>query len=198
MTKRIKAILIGLTLGDGYLTPFVGKSRRSRVEIKGDDKNLSYLAWLHEELQPLGVSELKPKKNYHQHRFYTKTTEGIGELRAMFYPNGRKIVPSTIKDFLISPLSIAVWYQDDGTLDNRRKEHFNSLFATHCFSLNDCKLLADALRTNFNLDARVCKCQMRNKLRYRLYITSPSMGRFISLVEPYINPCFEYKIRKYH
>jgi len=91
MNEKIKAILIGLILGDGYLTPFVGRSRQSRIEIKGDNKSLSYLKWLHSELKPIGVSDLKPKKNYHQHRFYTKTTKEIGELRKLFYPSGQKL-----------------------------------------------------------------------------------------------------------
>jgi len=198
MNEKIKAIFVGLILGDGYLTPFVGRSRQSRIEVKGDNKNLPYLKWLHLQLEPIGVSDLKPKKNYHQHRFYTKTTEEIGELRKLFYPNGQKIVPWNIKKFLKDPLSLAVWYQDDGTLDCRSKYHYNALFATHCFSFSDCKLLVKTLSKNFNLDVRVCKCQMRGKINYRLYITSSSMAHFISLIKPYINPCFEYKIRKFN
>lgn len=192
------AILIGLILGDGYLTKFVGRSHGSRMEVKGDNKNLTYLKWLHSQLKPIGVSSLKPKKNYHQHRFYTKTTEDIGKLRSLFYPHGIKIIPKSIKKFLKNPLTVAVWYQDDGTLDCRSKYHYNAMFSTYCFSFDECKLLAEALRDNFNLDARVCKCKMRGKIRYRLYIASSSMGQFVKLIMPYINPCFEYKIRKFN
>ena len=198
MSEEIKAIIVGLVLGDGYLTPLVGKSSRSRMDVKGDNKNLSYLKWLNSKLKPLGVSDLKPKKNYHQHRFYTKTTEEIGELRKIFYPKGKKIIPKDIKSFLNNPLTLAIWYQDDGNLDCRSKYHYNAMFATYCFLLNECKLLAKALRENFNLDVRVCRCQMRGKVRWRLYIASRSMGKFINLVKPYINPCFEYKIRKFN
>lgn len=198
MDEKIKAIFVRLTLGDGYLTPFVGASRRSRMEIKGDNKNISYLRWLRLQLRPIGVSDLKPKKNYHQHRFYTKTTEEIGKLRKLFYPRGRKIVPRGIKKLLKSPLSLAGWYQDDGSLDCRSKYHYNAMFATYCFSFSDCRLLARTLRKNFNLDVRVCKCCMRGKTRPKLYITSSSMARFMGLVKPYINPCFRYKIRKFN
>lgn len=196
MTKRIKSILVGLALGDAYFTPFAGKSRGSRVDIKGDNKSLLYLRWLHSELEPLGVSELRPKKNYHQHRFYTKTSEEVGELRATFYPRGKKIIPRSIKQLLCSSLTLAVWYQDDGTLDYRKKDHYNALFATHCFSFSDCGLLAETLRENFALDVRVYKCRMRRKLRFRLYIASSSMERFMGLVRPYILPCFSYKVRE--
>jgi len=197
MNEEIKSIFVGLILGDGYLTPFVGESRKSKIDIKGDNKYLPYLKWLHRKLKPVGVSELKPKKDYNQHLFYTKTTEEIGKLRKIFYSKGRKTVPKNIRKFLKNPLTLAVWYQDDGTLDCRDKYHYNALFATHCFSFSECKLLAEALRMNFNLDVRVCRCQMRGKVRYRLYITSKSMNRFIDLIKPFINPCFKYKIRKF-
>ena len=139
---------------------------------------------------------MKPKKNYHQHRFYTKTTREIGKLRELFYSHGKKIVPKRIKTILKNPLSLAVWYQDDGTLDCRNKYHYNAMFSTYCFSFSDCKLLAEALKENLNLDVRVCKCRMRGKTRPRLYIASSSMDRFIWIIKPYINPCFKYKIRK--
>lgn len=196
MKEKVKNIVTGLILGDAYVTPHVGKSKRSALDIKGDDKRLPYLHWLHKELSSIGVSELKPKKNYHQHRFFTRWSEEIGQFRDIFYPQGVKIVPAKIYELLKSPITLAVWYQDDGTLDCRDKYHYNAMFATYCFSFQGCVLLANALRRNFGLDVRVCKCRMRDKLRFRLYITSSSMDKFIRLVEPYINPCFEYKIRK--
>ncbi len=196
MDERVKIILIGLILGDGYLTPCYGQSHRSKLDMKGDNKNLSYLKWLHGELQSLGPSELKPKKGYHQHRFYTATNDGIGDLRELFYRNGKKIIPENITEILTDPLSIAVWYQDDGSLDYRSKYHFNSVFATHCFSFNECKLLVKTLEQNFGLDVRVSKCTMRGFLRYKLYVTSGSMERFIQIIEPFVRSCFAYKIRK--
>src|SRR3989344_2115367 len=195
MSEKLKDILVGLILGDGHLTEFSGTSRKSSLLMKSDDKNLPYLKWLRQELQPFGVSELKPKKNYHQHYFRTKWREEIGELRSTFYPDGIKTIPPDIKKLLMRPITLAVWYQDDGTLDARSKYHYNALFATHCFSFHECVLLAETLKENFDLDVSVCKCQMRGKIRYRLYVKSKSMKRFIDLVRPFINPSFQYKIR---
>ena len=195
MNKELKDILIGLILGDGHLTEFNGNSRQSSLLMKSDNKHLAYIAWLHKQFSPLGVSELKPKKNYHQHYFRTKWSKEIGELRSLFYPKGKKIIPRNINKLLVRPLTLAVWYQDDGTLDCRSKYHYNALFATHCFSFSECVLLAKTLKLNFDLDVSVCKCQMRGKIRYRLYVKSKSMERFINLVKPFINPSFNYKIR---
>jgi len=195
MIKEEKEILIGLILGDGHLTSFVGKSLNSSLDMKADNKYLSYLCWMHEKLSGLGVSGLRPKKGYHQHRFYTGRRSDIGELRALFYPQGKKIIPNQIGELLTSPLTLAVWYQDDGTLDCRDKYHYNAQFATHCFSYNECILLTEVLAKNFELDVRVCKCMMRGVLRYRLHVTSKSMERFIQFIKPFIQPCFLYKIR---
>lgn len=59
MNRKQRAILIGLTLGDGYLTAFSGNSQKSALDIKANQKELEYLEWLHRELKSLGVSTLK-------------------------------------------------------------------------------------------------------------------------------------------
>lgn len=195
MNQKQQDILIGLILGDGYLTSFYGNSQKSSLDMKADQKEFGYLKWLHDELSSLGVSAIKKRKDNNQYRFITKRLESIGRLRKIFYPNGKKIIPNDIAKYLKNPLTLAVWYQDDGTLDARALYHYNALIATHCFSFKNCELLAQALKVNFNLDVRVCRCLMRQKLYYRLYITSGSMDRFIALVKPYIHSCFVYKIR---
>jgi hypothetical protein len=195
MNNKQRDILIGLILGDGYLTPFQGDSRKSSLDMKANQKELGYLKWLHSELSSLGVSALKKRKDDNQYRFVTRRLEQIGCLRQIFYPKGKKIIPKNIAEYLKSPITIAVWYQDDGTLDSRAQYHHNALIATHCFSFKHCELLTQALKVNFNLDVRVCRCLMRKKIYYRLYITSQSMDQFMALIKPYIQPCFANKIR---
>lgn len=197
MQQRAKALLTGLILGDGHLARSHGNAGTSVLDLKYDEKYLGYLEWIHKELQELKPSPIRRKKGYHQYRFYTKAREDIGELRRMFYPDGVKIIPKDIKKYLADPLTLAIWYQDDGTLDFRKGYHANALFATHCFKFKECKLLASALRANFNLDVRVCKCTMRGKLYFRLYVTSKSMDLFMNLVEPYMQECFSYKTVKH-
>lgn len=194
MKRRTKAILLGLILGDGHLMKPYGNAARSALDIKYDQKHLSYLTWLHQELAELNPSPIRRKQGFHQYRFYTEKRDDIGLLRRQYYPKGTKRVPTDIIKHLTDPLTLAVWYQDDGTLDFRRGYHANALIATHCFSRHECELLAKALNANFGLDVRVCRCLMRGKLYYRLYITSKSMERFMELISPYMNKCFQYKI----
>lgn len=195
MNSRIQSIIVGSILGDGYMTELTVK-KKSRLWLKYDDRYLSYLEWLHEELRPIGVGIIKGKKGYHQHQFLTDSSSEIGKLKMLFYPKGKKLVPKNIDQLLIDPSSLAVWYMDDGTLDQRERYHFNALFATHGFSFEDCVRLAKVLNINFKIQTSVCRCLMRGKLRYRLYLWSRSMDHFMDLIEPYILPCFAHKIRK--
>lgn len=197
MQVQTKAILVGLILGDGYLTKPNGESIRSRLDIKYDEKSLEYLQWIHLKLKELNPSEIKKKKGFHQYRFYTKTRDDIGQLRQIFYPDGLKHIPQDISKHLVDPITLAVWYQDDGKLDFRKNYHCNSIFATYCFSYKECELLANTLRANFDLDVRVCKCQMRGKMYFSLYVVSKSMDKFMQIIEPYIQGCFHYKMVKY-
>ena len=101
MIKQTQAILIGLILGDGYLSKPVGKKTiTSYLDLKYDEKYLKYLTWIHKELKELNPSEIKKKKGFHQYRFYTKSRGDIGSLRNIFYPNGTKIIPSDILQYL--------------------------------------------------------------------------------------------------
>lgn len=189
--------MIGLILGDGHLTKSNGAAGTSALDLKYDEKYLGYLQWIHQALQELNPSLIRRKKGFHQYRFYTERRKDIGELRRKFYPDDIKCVPEDIHQYLKDPLTLAIWFQDDGTLDFRKGYHANALFATHCFSQAECMVLANALGKNFDLDIRVCRCLMRGKLYFRLYVTSKSMGKFMQLIEPYMQQCFHYKLVKY-
>lgn len=194
MEKQTKEIIAGSLLGDGWLTAFKQRTKTSMYYVKCHSKNTDYLLWLRSQLMELSPSELKSTPKYPQHYFYTKARTDIGELRKLFYPNeGRKVIPENISD-LLSPISLAVWNQDDGTLDRRSKYHWNAMLSTYCFSYEECILLAQVLQKNFGIETSVCKCQMRNKMYYRLYILSSSMDKFISVIKPHIHPLFNYKI----
>lgn len=196
MNELSKHILVGLILGDGSLTPKSKRRGESQLHLGYDDKNLSYLRWIHRQLKGIGVYPVKVKTGYHQHHFYSRPSRTLGTLREIFYPQGRKWVPRQIKDLLVHPISLAIWYQDDGTLDARPRYHWNIRIATYCFPKRDCARLAEALRQNFDLDVSVAKCTMRNKVYWQLYIKSSSMNRFIELIRPYIHKKFQYKIRQ--
>lgn len=195
MEIRARNILVGSLLGDGWLKPLSPRTGTSTYCVKYNDKSLGYLRWLKKELRELEPSELKAVPKYHQHYFYTTSRSDIGELRKVFYPQERsKRVPKNIHELLTDPLSLAIWYQDDGTLDHRTNYHWNAMFATYCFPYNDCELLAKAVKQNFDIDMSICRCQMRGKMYYRLYVPSKSMTGFIKIITPHMHSDYAYKI----
>jgi len=97
-------------------------------------------------------------------------------------------------DLLVDPLSLAVWYMDDGTLDFRELYHCNVMIATYGFTFSDCKLLENTLWQNFGIKSSVTVCTMRGIKYPRLYLWSSGTNTFLDLVKPYILPCFKHKI----
>ena len=195
MKAEVKEIVTASLLGDGWLTELKPRTGTAMYYVKYHGRSRDYLQWLHGQVRELGPSELKEVARYGQYYFYTKARTDIGELRKLFYPNeGRKVIPRNIRELLSTPKALAIWYQDDGTLDKRSRDHWNAMFATYCFGYEECELLAKTLKDNFDLAVSVCRCQMRGKMYYRLYVRSQSMNNFIRLVQPHIHPSFSYKI----
>lgn len=191
MDGDIGKIFVGSILGDGFLEKPCRNG--SRLVIKYDDKSFEYLRWLHTKLKPFGVSEIKKKLGYNQHYFSTKPSLEAANYWYLFYPKGKKTVPNSIQEILNNPLSLAIWYMDDGNLDNRPKYHCNSSFATFCFSYKECILLSKTLEKNFGIETRVHLSSMRGKRYYRLYVISKSMKSFMKIIQKFIIPCMRYK-----
>lgn len=190
-------VALGSILGDGYLTPLTKRAESSRLWLKYSDKTFAYLEWMRKKLAPFGVGEIKEKKGYRQHYFLTSQSDFLGVLRKWFYSDGHtKNIPENIKELFVHPISLAVWYMDDGTLDLRRKYHWNPMMSTYCFSFDDHVRLTEVLAENFGIRSSVTRCTMRGKLYYRLYIVSESVSRFMSIVKPYIHSCFRYKVQR--
>ncbi len=194
MESRIRNIVAGSLLGDGWLDG-ISNTGKSNYRVKYNDKSIGYLEWLREQVRELSPSELKTIPKYSQHYFFTEYSKELGDLRKIFYPNeGKKRVPQNIAKLFDEPIGLAIWYQDDGTLDRRSKYHWNVRIATYCFPYQDCDLLAKTVKANFNIEMSVCRCQMRGKVYYQLYVPSKSMNKFIETVKPYIHQDYAYKV----
>ncbi len=194
--QRATQVAIGSILGDGCLKQLSKRQEASQLYVSQHSSKLAYLDWLHKELgKEFVMNSIRPKKGYEQHYFMTKPQVKLGVLMKKFYPNGTKIVPEDINSLLKNPISLAVWYMDDGTLDVRQGYHRNAMIATYNFSFEDCQRLAMTVRDNFSVEMSVTKCTMRGKCYPRLYVRSSSMSRFISLIKPFIQPVFHYKVR---
>lgn len=193
LSKRQKSIIIGSILGDGYLD-FNGY-QGTRLQIKQCQKNKEYVWWLYNELKNLCKSEPNMRKDGSQWFFGTRYIDELTGLRKDFYSHtGKKKVPDQISEMLVDPLSLAIWFMDDGTLDFRPKSHFAFSLAVNCFSLKDVKKLADAMLKNFGITTSINNSLCRGKRYPRLHVGKDGRIKFMSIIKPYIVSCFRYKL----
>lgn len=192
MTKRQKAILVGSTLGDGYI--FENRHGSSYWEVKQQAQRHKYIQWLYREFRALCGTPPTYRSDTLQWRFITRTVPEFTPWRRVFYGSGRKTVPPNISELLTNPLSLAVWYMDDGTRDYRPKDHYAFTLSTNAFSDDEQALLVNALWNNFKITTRMHKPKSRSTRYGELYIGREGRMRFAELVRRHILPCFSDKM----
>ncbi|OGN16997.1 MAG: hypothetical protein A3F48_00430 [Candidatus Yanofskybacteria bacterium RIFCSPHIGHO2_12_FULL_41_9] len=193
LDKKLQNITIGLLLGDGCFE----KKKDTigiRLQIKQQSKAREYVEWLYSQFKGYCLSEVKFREDYKQYYFSTRYLREFQNLYSLFYKNGRKIIPSNIKDLLKSPLSLAIWYMDDGSLDYRPNDHYAFYLASNCFSVEESKKLQKVLFDNFGIKSNVYNNLCRGKRYPRIYIGSEGRNKFCQTVQPNILDCFSYKL----
>lgn len=188
-----REILVGLMLGDGHLET-QNKGRTFRLKVEHAISQQAYVEWLYVKFKNLTVTgpQIKEQmvKNVMRQKFWFNTLSAstfrfYGQL---FYINRKKVIPKTISK-LVTPLSLAVWFMDDGSL--KSTEHKARILNTHCFSELDLKRLQDMFLKKFHIETTLRK-QKEGK---QIYIPSGEVEKFITLIEPFIIPSMEYKIK---
>ena len=179
VTDRQEEILIGSLLGDAYITA------RGQIQFEQSVHQKEYLFWKHQELSSISyrnVSMVKRFDKRYQHenisyRFWTR--QFFVSWRKKFYLKNEKIIPKGIR---LTPLSLAIWYMDDGCFSDDK-----CIIATDGFSQTDILFLQKLFVERFNI-----KNSVKNKSK--LLIRKESIRSFFSIISPYIIPSMLYKI----
>lgn len=192
LSQRQRNIFIGLLLGDGSLE--WSKFKSSRLQIKQSESKEEYVFWLYKEFSFFVNTAPKKRLDTNQWYFGTKYYQEFDDFRKIFYKNRKKIVPKNMKDFLISPLSIAVWYTDDGRIDYREGSHYAYSLSTDGFTKGEVLTLIKILWENFKIRSNLQMSLCRGKRYPKIYIGKEGRDKFYKTVFPYILPCFNYKL----
>ena len=193
ISQRQRKVLIGTLLGDGTLE-LNGKYPRLRVDHSNKQKE--YVGWKYNVLRNLAANrirlfcqkkDIRTNKRYSHYKFDTISSYLFYGLYKKFYTNHKKIVPNNIIEMLNNPLSLAVWYMNDGY----KRNDCNALrISTDSYSLKEQKLLLECLKKNFGINARIHK-----KGKYwNIYIPAIETIKFCNIIRKYTIPEMRYKI----
>lgn len=192
ISSRAKEIIIGTIMGDGHLAQL---KTGVRLEVGHSEKQKDYVFWKYDELcelvgavpHYLEFSDQRFCRRYQQWRFKTLTHPYLTDMHDRFYSEKKKIISREIFSLLQSPLSLAVWFMDDG---GRRNDCYGLFLNTLSFTKEEHMLLQQVLKQNFALDSRIHWIQDG----YRLYIPSHHAKHFCELVHPFMIPSMMYKL----
>lgn len=190
LTQRQEEILVGKLLGDGFLEQN-GSNVRLKIDHGGNQKD--YVFWLYEEFKSVALKPYKllfqDKRNgqtYIHWRFATYSLPILNSWKELFYIEKRKVINSQIIE-QITPLSLAVWYMDDGF---RRTDCRGLYLCTSGYSMEEQYLLQECLSRKFDIQTSL-HFAAKN---VRIYISSSQVNKFCNIVRSFILPSFKYKL----
>lgn len=199
LTKIVAASL----LGDGCVHIPKDGSINAKYTQSKTIPHIDYVDWMCERLEQIthvNRSNYQPKmlnaKECIQiqtrcHPFYTK-------FRQRMYGTGVKCVDPhylTLLDWEF----LAVWYQEDGTMNIRQRARDKTpdiqiSIATNCFSYGDQMLLKEALKEKLDLEWNIRSYTNKNGNRlYTLHLLRKCADTFIDKINQFIVPSFQYK-----
>lgn len=190
-TQNQKDMLVGLILGDGYIS---NKGFCSYLKIDHCLQQDDYSKFIFNNFNNIFKNILystRKKADKRTGKYYSSvslqslSTKQLREYRNLFYKNNKKIIPENIYD-LITPAGLAHLFMDDG------KAGTNGFYiCTENFTKNENLLLIDSINKKFNLNLKISK---QRKIYYRIYIPSKEKENFIELVKPFMIPSMYYKL----
>jgi hypothetical protein len=191
---KVVQVLIGSLLGDRHLEK---RGNGVRAKFEQTNRNVEYLMWFHKFFAIQGYcSNETPKlfkqikKNnfvYYGYKFRTYSFSSFTWLYESFYINKVKHLPINLLSELLTPMALAIWFIDDGSLLGKGYK-----IATSCFEKEELDKLCELLYNKYNLECSLHK----DKEYFNLYIKSASANHFAKLVEPYMINSMKYKLGK--
>ena len=184
LTSTQHAILIGSLLGDGTLRRQDNR-RNALFEVNHAYKHREYVDWKWKNFYKYTLTEPKSrlgKGSRIAYRFTTRSLPEFTQYYIKFYPEGIKKIPI---DLQLNPLSLAVWFMDDGS-KSRSAIYLN----TQQFTLSEQQFLQNLLFKTFRINSTL----NRDKQYFRLRIDTNSSVLMYKIIKPYILSCLKYKL----
>lgn len=189
-SHRQKEIALGSLLGDAYLRP---SGNSYTLSFTHGEKQKQYLEWKLSEFENFVTTKTfyKHITNFHgnspTYSFSTITHPYLLELHSLCYPDGVKHISQQWLD-LLTPLSLAVWYMDDGSLNKR---YGTIVLCTNCFSTDEHAMMIDYFISHYDIEPKI---EHRRNGQVILRINASQSRQFRNIISPYVPNCMSYKL----
>ena len=185
--------VLGMLLGDGSITKHK-ENRNSYFSICHCQEHVEYMLYKKEILNYLTTARFYENQpngkggKYLRCRLDTKSHPYYTKMRDRIYISGRKSITKKTME-AITPLGMALWYQDDGSLSKHEKFD-QPILCTHGFSREENEIMSESLLEKFGLQWNLRK----DKKYYCLTLIRKEREKFFNLVSPFTVNCMKYKI----
>lgn len=178
---------IGSILGDGSVRS--KNNITAQMRFGHGVKQNNYCQWKTSIFNKNFIS-YKGTTNKGELRFDTKFTHELMFLNHKISIKNSWDIPQEVIE-LISPISLAIWYLDDGTFSGSYKKYGNGKSFICAKSMTDSTLerIAKHLKEKFNLNATVYNQQNKG-----LYFYGEENIKMHQLIAKYVPKCMEYKL----
>lgn len=160
----------------GYCSPVIPKVQYRKIENKWNNRTNSFVPALNDKTVR-GII-----------RFNTYSFASFNWIRETFYPNGIKIVPSIVEQYLIAQ-ALAILIMDDGCYIKNR----GIRIATLSYTYEEVLFLSQLITHKFHLKTTVQKGNLIENT-YQIYIMKDSLSHLINLIQPFMIPSMFYKL----
>jgi len=192
LSKKIESIILGSLLGDGSLI-ISDKYQNARFSFRHSYVQKEYFQWKADELKEItsnrsqwiqGTESKSDGLGTIKYRFQSAALPSLTELYRLTHKGTSGPKARVRRAWLnkLTPLSLAVWWLDDGSLVSDSRQ---GVLCTDSFSLQEVEILQKYLENIWNIKTALGK--VRKTEHYRLWIRSTEeLKKFLSIIIPHI------------
>jgi hypothetical protein len=184
LSCQCKEIILGSVLGDGSLKIPKGY-RNARFSFRHSLKSDEYFHWKVDQLKEISSDHCVWEQTGDMLRFQSRALESLTQLYELVHRHHKLTIRRKWLNQL-SPLSLCVWWLDDGSLVANCRQ---GVICTDSFSYDELLLVVRYFRTVWHLSpsiGKVAKSGARSE-QYRLWFRSrEELKAFLRIILPYI------------
>ena len=193
MTNQKRQVIEGLILGDGS----IAGHRLNSVEWSHKVDHESYGEYIHALLGNLsGLGGTHYRRSGYGTKMAAFRTQALSAVREATQP-WESGIP---EDLQLTPLNLAIWYMDDGSLSHSQAQQDRANFATCSFNTEDVSVVTRALEdygfSNFTFYESTNKATGRTYWRLRL--NKDDAEKLFQDIRHLVPDVMQYKLPEYH